>query len=185
MVRFRSSSASLLVTLLLFQGCAPTASHMLTLPEETLTQRRLQTRHFDTPDEDRVLAACTALLQELGFQIDEGTSGLGMLSGSKLRDANPLKPEARVAAAALALASPWLLGLTLPLIFFVDSQPTRMEADILTRKVGSEQEQVAVRAIFKQDAPNGNASRTITDPKIYQDFFDRLSNALFLEARES
>lgn len=179
MLKSRARPIGVVMALILLAACAPTASEFLTLPEDSLAQRRLQTRYFDTHDEARLLAACTAILQDMGFQIDEASPRLGVLLASKMRDANRLRPEARLAAVVLSL------GLLSSLA--VD-QPARIEVGIVTRRVEAGMERTGVRAIFRQTnlPPNGQRgmSQTITEPEIYTQFFDHLSKALLLEARE-
>lgn len=190
MARLPVASAGLVGTLYLLAGCAPSVSQMLTAPEDLLAQRQLQTRQYDSADEGRVLTACTALLQDMGYQIDEGTSRLGVVLASKMRDANPLPPEARFAAGALVLASAvFTAGATLPLLTAVaESHPTRIEVAIFTRRVGPEENRIAVRVIFRETGHSNGQSgppTIIRDATIYQEVFDRLSKALSLEARES
>ncbi len=185
--------ALVLLSLFLVTGCAPAVSQiqMLTPPEDMLARRQLQTRQYEFADEERILRACTALLQDMGFQIDEGASRLGVVLASKTRDANSLSSGQRAAVAVAALG---LLagGYTAPLaLFLVDKihdKPIRVEAAIFTRTIGPEGHRVAVRIIFRE-APYANGQpgipHIIQDAAIYQDAFDRLSKALSLEARES
>ena len=56
MMKSRAFSAGIMTTLVLLVGCAPSASTLLTLPADSLAQRQLQTRHFETHAEERVLA---------------------------------------------------------------------------------------------------------------------------------
>ncbi|HSB80786.1 MAG TPA: hypothetical protein VLM91_18545 [Candidatus Methylomirabilis sp.] len=180
MLQPKALSVGIVMTLVLLGGCAPSASTLLTLPEDSLAQRQLQTRHFETNAEERVLAACTTVLQDMGFQIDETSPRLGVLLASKVRDTNLLRPEARLAATVLSLGI--LSGLAV-------DQPTKIEVGIVTRRVGQAEERVSVRAVFRKTPlpPNGprGMSQTITQHEIYTQFFDSLSKALFLEARES
>ena len=191
MARQLVASIPALLGLLLLAGCAPAVSQTLTPPEDMLAQRQLQTKQYEFADEERILSACTALLQDMGFQIDEGTSRLGVILGSKMRDANSLTPGQRTAVAAVALG---LLagGYTAPLaLFLVDkmnAQPVRIDVAIFTRKIGPEGNRVAVRIIFREtEYKNGRPAlpQVVKDAVIYQDAFDRLSKALFLEAWES
>ena len=48
-----------------------------------LAQRQLQTRRFDTTDEQKILKTCAALLQDTGFTIDESEAKLGIMIASK------------------------------------------------------------------------------------------------------
>lgn len=71
-------------------GCASHATmskEMLTLTPESMQMRQLQTKRFDTGDEKMVLQASASVLQDLGFQLDESTPDLGIVVGSKRRDA--------------------------------------------------------------------------------------------------
>jgi hypothetical protein len=180
MMKSRALPAGIAATLVFLAGCAPSASTLLALPADSLAQRRVQTRRFETNDEARVLTVCTAVLQDMGFQIDETSPRLGVLLASKTRDANLLRPEARLAAALLSFGI--LSGL-------VVDQPAKIEVGIVTRRVGVDEDRVSVRAIFRKTllTPDGlfGQSETITQPEIYTQFFDRLSKALFLEVRES
>ncbi len=184
-------SAPVLLGLFLLAGCAPQVSQMLTSPEDMRARRQLQTRQYASGNEERVLIAATALLQDMGFQIEEGNSHLGMVLGSKMRDANSLTPEQRALAAVAfvgLLAGVYTAPLAPLLLEKIQDKPVRIEAAIITRKVGAEGSRVEVRIIiretgFKDGRPGPPA--VIRDAPIYHEVFDRLSKALFLEARES
>lgn len=173
-----------LAALLLLAGCASTASQLMLQPQAAGSAARteFQTRLYEVPNEERILAACTALLQDMGFQVDEAASGLGVLSASKMRDANRLTQGERFAVTVLTLG---LLvgGYTAPLAFLVadanSPKPVNIEVGITTRKVGRGGGQVSVHVVFKENSVH------ITDPAVYEEFFGQLSKALFLEARES
>jgi len=185
------ASIPALLGLLLLAGCAPEVSQMLTPPEDMLAQRQIQTKQYELADEEQILRACTALLQDMGFQIDEGTSRLGVILGSKMRDANSLTPGQRTAVAVVALgllAGGYTAPLALLLVNKMNAQPVRIDVGIFTRKIGTEGNQVAVRIIFRETGYNGGRPtlpQVVKDAAIYQDAFDRLSKALFLEAWES
>jgi len=71
-------------------GCATQnqiSKEMLTLSPESMKMRQLQTKRYDTNDEKMVLTASASVLQDLGFQLDESTPDLGIIVGSKTRDA--------------------------------------------------------------------------------------------------
>ena len=44
--------------------------------------RQMQSRRFETGDEKMILAACAALLQDLGFTLEESASDLGLVVAS-------------------------------------------------------------------------------------------------------
>jgi hypothetical protein len=59
----------------------------LQLSRESLAQRRLQTRIYETGDERFILQASAGVLQDTGFSLDEAETSLGVIVGSKDRSA--------------------------------------------------------------------------------------------------
>ncbi len=182
MTHLRSTLAIMLTAPLFLAGCAPTASQLMSHPPGNATLPGFQTRLYEIPDEAKVLATCITLLQDMGFQIDEAALALGVLSASKVRDANRLTPAERFGASVLSLG---LLcgGYTAPLALLLigtdSAKPMNIEVGILTRRIDPEGGRVSVEVVFKEN------SVPLTEPALYQEFFAQLSKALFLEARES
>jgi hypothetical protein len=137
----------------------------------------MQTRVFDTADETKVLAASSALLQDLGFNIDESEAQLGVIVGSKDRSA----VQAGQVVASIFLAA--LSGAPVPW-----DKNQKMRASVTTKPVGEAKKSIAVRVTFQRIVWNTENRVTkregLTDPKIYQEFFEKLSKSLFLEAQE-
>jgi len=146
----------------------------LEMNPQTVENRQLQTRRFDTTAEGEVLSACAALLQDLGFGLDESETKLGLIAGSKDRDATE---AGQVIGSALMGV---LFGVYTP----VDDHQ-KIRASIVTRPVGPS---VNVRVTFQRAVWNtqGQISRLemLDEPEMYEGFFDRLSKAVFLEAHE-
>ena len=67
----------------------------LRITEQSFAERQLQTRRFETADEKMMLSAVAGLLQDLGFSIDEIETELGVVVGSKMRDAREFSQVAR------------------------------------------------------------------------------------------
>ena len=85
------------------------------LSADSLQLRQLQTRRIDGSDEKALLAACVGVLQDLGFNIDESETRLGVIVASKdrsavdLRDAvEDLVVDSLVEAALDAMSMPCL-----------------------------------------------------------------------------
>src|SRR5262249_37737193 len=70
-------------------GCVPTSvpPEALQLSATAVQDRQMQTRRFDTKDEEKLQRAGAQVLQDLGFQIDESETKLGVIVASKNRDA--------------------------------------------------------------------------------------------------
>ena len=151
----------------------------LTLPPESLAQRQLQMRRYDTKDESAMLRACAGMLQDLGFGIEETSTNAGLVVASKDRDAIEAgQVTGQIVLFALITA---LGGKYDPV--WENNQKIRIS--IITRK-SAEAEGILVRVIFQRVIWNtkNQVSRveTISDPQIYQQFFDKLSQSVFLEA---
>lgn len=169
----------LIVAAALIAACQPRIPpEALRLNEESLKQRQVQTRLFETDDEARVLTACSTLLQDLGFNIEEAESELGVIVGSKDRSA----VEAGQVIGAIFLSA--LIGAPVPW-----DKNQKMKASVITRPIGEEKKRIAVRVTFQRIVWNsdGKVSKRegLTEAAIYQEFFDKLSKSLFLEAQEA
>jgi hypothetical protein len=149
----------------------------LELTPQSLEMRQLQTRYFDTKDEQTLLVSSAGLLQDLGFNIEESETGLGYILGSKERDATN---AAQITGAVLVAL---LGGGAMP----VDKTQT-MRACIVTHPYGEKKERIAVRVTFQRIVWNTQGQATtrecIENPEVYQEFFSKLSKAVFLEANQ-
>jgi len=147
----------------------------------TVKLRPLQTRYFDSLDEKRLLHAATQSLQDLGFTITESSVNAGVLVGSKKRSAEEGGQVAGQVALSVVLA-----------LFGTVTTPTwDQEQDIYVSLVISPNKNTqksAVRVLFDRRITNNQGvvwrTEIISKPEIYQEFFDKLSQGVFLEAEE-
>jgi hypothetical protein len=148
----------------------------LQLSADSLQRRQVQTRVFETTDEAELLSASAALLQDLGFTLDESEVGLGVIVASKDRDATEVGQV--VGSVAMAV----LFGAHVP----VDDEQ-KIRAALVTRRL-KERDGYAVRLTMQRIVWNtdGKVSKTepLDDAQMYAEFFDRLSKSVFLEAQE-
>lgn len=165
--------------ILVFEGCGGIPKDALRMNETTLEDRQMQTRVFDTNDEAEILSASSSLLQDLGFNLDESETDLGLIVSSKDRDA---KEAGQVIGAIAWTAMFGILG---------DARydtKQKIRASIVTSAVGETGERTAVRVTFQKIVwdQKGKISKLerLNDPKMYQEFFDKLSKAIFLEAHD-
>jgi len=166
--------ACLMVAMSCNKGVPPEA---LKLNKKSLEQRQLQTRIYDTDNEEKVLNACVGVIQDLGFNIKDTSSKLGVLVGTKKRDATK---ASQVVAAAFAAA---LTGQATP----VDDEQ-KMKISIVTNYMSKGKERIKVRVTFQRLVWNtrGNITKRefLDNPEIYQEFYSKLSKSLFLEAHK-
>jgi len=155
------------------KGIPPEA---LALSQVSVEKRTLQTRFFDTEDEAEILRASVGVLQDLGFTLEESETDLGVLLATKDRDA----VEAGQVAGAIVLA---LLGVYMP----IDKNQT-IRVSVITRPIEDGRGRTAVRVTFQRLVWNtqGQLSRieSLNEPELYQGFFEKLSQSVFLEAHE-
>lgn len=160
------------------------AASQASMPAElsTVERRALQSRRFDTDEEARVMIAATQVLQDLGYTITESSSNAGVLVASKQRDATE---SGQVAGAVTLTIAAALLG--------VHVQPTwDTEQTIFVTLVTTPIEnakQVEVRVSFDRRMTNNYGQQwraeVLMEAGIYQEFFDKLSQSVFLEALTS
>ncbi len=147
----------------------------LELRQESLELRYLQTRVFDTSSEKKLLTAGAGVLQDLGFNIDESETKLGVIVASKDRDAK----EAGQVAGAVFMA---IMFGVVPAI----DQNQKIRASIVTYPSGKKT--TDLRVTFQRIVWNtqGQVSKTqsIEDSEVYREFFEKLSKAVFLEAND-
>lgn len=237
------------LALLLLGGCANHAQvskDMLTLTPQSMQMRQLQTKRYDTGDEKMVLQASASVLQDLGFQLDESTPDLGIIVGSKRRDAtdagqvalaifitalggkpvpiddhqtirvslvtapmarakggaekNTLTPEAIAASSArlsarlkahydeelkrllprdeAANAGAYLCSLAVKT--FSDDLTTRMQH----RDFGATRVRVTFQRVVVNTQGQVSLMEALAEPAMYQEFYEKLSKSVFLEAND-
>ena len=152
----------------------------LTLSPESLKERKLQTRIFDDIDEKKLLAASAAVLQDLGFTIDETETRCGLIVCSRDRDVTE--------------TAQMVLSVTLEILSLLVGAPTSIPYDTKQKVLASlvtapaENRGIAVRITFQQIVWNSDGkiskNEQINDSQIYQEFFSKLSKSIFLAAHE-
>jgi hypothetical protein len=181
----------------LFSGCVqmPKVETFFQLTPESAQHRALQTRMFETSDEKELLSASAAVLQDLGFQIEESRPDVGMLRAAKERGAREYGQEILQGfIVALTTASVAIGGKIVVIPVDVHQQ---ISATLVTRRSETDASRFSVRILFHRSVWKGNgfdgdrsippgqqSLEVISDGKIYQQFFAKLSKGVFLEAHK-
>lgn len=155
-------------------GCVnQMAREALTLQPEALEQRRVQTRRFETQSEHELLTASLEVLQDLGFSVDETEPDLGLIVASKNRDAS--STGEMIGAFIIGAAGDTQVSYNVE---------QRIRASVVTRGLGKSG--TSVRVTFQRIVWNNlgeiSINESIEEPKLYQEFFAKLSNSVFLTA---
>ncbi len=169
-------TASLLAMLML-GGCVSAndiAMRVGAPPQNAPEIRELQSARFDTIDERQLLADATQVLQDLGFSVDESAPQMGVLAGSKNRDAT----EAGQVAAQIALT-------VVAAAFLVAYVPTwdtdqTIRATLTTRPLPGSR-QILLRAWFERIVRNNQGHARVEPllmPDMHREFFQALRNGI-------
>ncbi len=191
----------LTIIVLILTGCARGGlpAHVLKLTPESLQNRALQTRKYDGISEADLLSASTGVIQDLGFIIDESETNLGLIVGSKNRDADP--DAAQRAGQVLIGATTFLLGVIAAVasrdedvfddIFYVPAVDDyqKLWASIVIRPTSEDKDKIhVVRVTFQRIVWNTDDEiarlQSLDNPEMYQKFFNLLSKSVLLEGQE-
>jgi hypothetical protein len=162
----------------------------LQLKPESLAQRQLQTRSFETLDETNMLSASAAVLQDLGYTLDESETKLGVVVGSKERETDNKNQRVGMSILkGLVIAANAANGKYDPNAGRLDGVDANQKIRVaLVTRPDSKQKKVAVRVTFQRQVwdmeGNLHKQETINDKELYKGFFDRLAKSVFLEANQ-
>lgn len=176
-------ASPLFLSLLLLTGCVSTEAppEAFVVSESQLAQRQAETRRYDGLTEDKIVLASANVLQDLGYAIGETELKLGVLTGSKQRDASSGGEIATSIVVAL------LTGVATPV-----SKDQKINVLLVVRPVLNSEgkplpESNYVRVSFQRAVTMTNGAvrmETLTDKELYQEFHDKLSKSVFIEAQK-
>ena len=173
-------TVAFLLCVAVLAGCMPAPQNALELTPETMQDRQLQTRRFDTTNKSTMLAAAAAVLQDLGFTLEESEIPLGVLTASKQRSA---VSAGQVTGAIFIAILGGLVGVNTntPL-----DSTQNLRVSMVMRENSSKDSIVRVTFQRVVITDQGTISRAeqIKDEEIYKEFFERLAKSVFLEAHE-
>ncbi len=184
----RSHLAPLALLLsVLLAGCVePTKpDELFQLSPESNQNRAMQTRMFETSDEKELLSASAAALQDLGFQVEESVREVGFLRAAKERSAREYGQYLQQALMLVLSLGKWRGPVDLH---------QKIAATLIARPLNEDGTRREVRIMFYRVVwkgegqsdqtyipPGEQKMEMIRDPEIYQQFFAKLSKAVFLE----
>lgn len=166
---------------LLVAGCVQMPKDSFVVTPELLKQRQIETRRFDGIKEEDLLVACSNSLQDLGFNLDNSETKLGVLTASKQRDAtNAGEIVASVLIAMFggqpgAISKDQTIRVSLVVRPVNDSNGAAMTNSYFVRVTFQ-------RVVRKTD--NSTYAETLRDDTLFQGFYERVSKSVFLEAQK-
>lgn len=192
---------SCLIIAAMLGGCAgQIPPEALQFQADTLANRQMQSRKYDIKTEKELLSASSAVLQDMGFNLDESNVPLGVIVASKSRDATD---GGQIAGAIL-------LGALFGAAAVTYDKDQKIRASLVTKPAATK-DPIHVTVATKSgkqvkfdqpvEAANGYIVRVtfqrlvwnqrgiltkiegINDPEIYQEFYSKLSKSIFLQAQ--
>lgn len=165
----------------LIAGCVTVPPDTFVVTPQLLQQRNIESRRYDGINEADLIIASANVLQDLGFNLENSETKLGVLTASKQRDAT----DGREVVAAVLVAA--LTGVPMPM-----SKDQTIRVALVVRSVlDSDGKPMAnhhfVRVTFQRlvrKTDNSVHGETLTDLQLYQDFYERVSKSVFLEAQK-
>ena len=155
------------------------------LNPESAANRAMQTRMFETKDEAELLSASAAVLQDLGFQVEESVREAGFLRAAKERSAREYGQY---------ISRFFVLVLSMGKVLTPVDLHQKISVSLVARPLNPDATRQEVRIIFyrvvwkgdgqvdRQYIPPGQQKmEMIRDSVLYQEFFAKLSKAVFLE----
>lgn len=171
----------ILLVAFLITGCVTIPPNTFVVTPELLQQRQFETRRYDGIKEADLITASANVLQDLGFNLENSETKLGVLTASKQRDAID---GGEVAAAvivallgggAMAISKDQTIRVTLVVRPVNDSNGKAMTDSHFVR--------VSFQRLVRR-TDNSVLAQTLREPKLYQDFYERVSKSVFLEAHK-
>jgi len=170
----------LFITLFLV-GCVTIPPNTFVTTPELLQLRQLETRRYDGIKEADLISASANVLQDLGFNLENSETKLGVLTANKQRDAT----NGYEVAGAVVIA---LLGGGVTPI----SKDQTIRVSLVVRPVNDSTgnpipDSNFVRVSFQRvvrRTDNSEYAETLRDVQLYQDFYERVSKSVFIEAQK-
>lgn len=157
-------------------GCV-TMDDYYTLPENYQAARQMETRRFEAKNEEQILTAAAGVMQDLGYTIDESETNLGLITGTKDREAGSTAQKLAIVMLAAAAGD--------------NTQPVydvrqRIYVTMVSTK-SKTNTGYNVRVKFGRivwDNTGDSRVQQMDSENMYKEFFDKLSQSLFLVAND-
>jgi len=159
--------------------------YRFTLDSDYMARRQQTTRNFYTNNETEMLSASAAVLQDLGFKLEESSSKLGLLTATKERKISKGKQIPGMIADSIMNAA--LYSLTKGILGDEEYEAVYdVQQDIFATLVISKTSNgTNVRVNFARMVWNNKGEgriEKIWDDAVYREFFEKLSKSVFLNA---
>lgn len=168
--------------LLVLGGCAASVPEAaLRLPESTLDVRSIQTRTLAAPSEIDILTATIAVLQDMEFNIERIEKPLGVITASKITDADSTSEKTGLFFLDLLCAVGG--GGCDALSTARDDQHITLTMVVLPSlaRSGEFTARITIQRVIYDKMDRIKVLERIDDAETYQQIFDNLQKSLFIQ----
>jgi hypothetical protein len=171
----------------LLSGCAvpgKVSEDALRLPESSLEIRSLQSRTFKAPSEKKILTASVAVLQDMEYNIDRIERPLGIITASKLADADSKTEKTGLIMVDIMCA---MFGGDCYAMSTASDKQLIMLTLVVQPRLSNRDEYVArvtLQRVVRDKMERIKIRETIEEPEQYQQIFARLSKSIFLQVNQ-
>ena len=176
-----------LIAVGLLNGCTATIPNKaLRLPESTLDIRSIQTRTFEAPSEIAILAATIATLQDMEYIIERIEKPLGVITASKISDADSAGEKTGLFILDLFCAATGGGGCD-AMSSAKDEQQITLTMVVLPSlaRSGEYVTRITIQRVIFDKAARIKVLERIDDAETYQKIFENLSKAIFIQVSEN
>ena len=182
----RRCVASLLLVALLGGCAASIPESALRLPESTLEVRSIQTRTLEAPSEIDILTATIAVLQDMEFNIERIEKPLGVITASKVADADSASEKTGLFFLDMLCALGGS-GDCHAMTTAQDDQHITLTLVVLPSlaRDGEFTARITIQRVIYDKMDRIKVLERIDDPETYQQIFDNLRKSLFIQVGET
>lgn len=177
-----------LLAVVLLSGCATTRipEDALRLPASTLEVRAIQTRTFSAPSENAILAATIATLQDMEYNIDRIEKPLGVITASKVTDADSASQKTGLFILDLLCVLSMSGGCD-SMSKANDEQHITITMVVLPSLARSDEfvTRITIQGVLYDKAARILLLERIDDAATYQQIFDNLGKAIYIQVSEN
>ena len=170
----------------MLSGCAASMpKNALRLPESTLDMRSIQTRTFEAPSENDILTATVAALQDMEYNIDLIEKPLGVITASKVSDADSTGEMIALTLWEIACIVSETVGCH-PMSSAMDEQRITVTMVVLPSlaRSGEFVTRITIQRVIFDKTGQVKVMERIDDAETYQQVFENLSKAIFIQIGE-
>lgn len=165
----------ILITTIFLNACTISYDNFYKLDNQYLERRQLETRFFETNNEAKILDASVQVLQDLGYIISESNTKLGIITGSKDREAGSTGQKVGAIFVAALFGGTSVYDVSQKIFVTLVSNKSNIKNGY------------NIRVEFATGIYNNVGSYRVErrlEPEIYKEFFDKLSQSVFLTAND-